>query len=264
MPIEASSLRLLTISGKPSRAGRLHLAPHREHREGRHRDAVIGDQLLRQVLAARQHQAARIAAGVGNAQQLEIARDVLVVGGLAVELLQQVEDDVRLPAPRSRRGSASARTGRRAACTSWPARAQRAHHVVLGLPDVDVLARSGPSSESGGIRSGCRSTRTRSCFIARTTAAATDCRASAPSSRSSSTVKSVDQLPFGARRRAASARGSARSSRRARSRASADTRRSISTPCAGCCARWWRRKVEAAGARWCRGSSEKMRRRSRS
>ena len=101
MPSEASSLRLLTISGSASRARPLDLAPHREHREGRHRDAVIVHQLLRQVLAARQHQAARIAAGIGHAQQFEIARDVLVVDRLAVELLEQVEDDVAASSSRS-------------------------------------------------------------------------------------------------------------------------------------------------------------------
>ncbi len=98
MPSEASWLRLLTISGKREPRRAPDLAPHRKHREGGHRDAVIMHQRLRQILAARQHQAARIAAGIGNAQQFEIARDVLVVGGLAVELLEQIEDDVRLPA----------------------------------------------------------------------------------------------------------------------------------------------------------------------
>jgi len=47
----------------------LHLAADRKHREGRHWNAMIVHQRLRQVLAARQHQAARVAAGVGHAHQ---------------------------------------------------------------------------------------------------------------------------------------------------------------------------------------------------
>jgi hypothetical protein len=53
---------------------------------------------LRQVLAARQHQAARVAARIGHAHQFEVARDVLVVDRLAVELLEQREHHVGLPA----------------------------------------------------------------------------------------------------------------------------------------------------------------------
>ena len=52
---------------------------------------------MRQRLVARQQQAARIAAGVRLAQQLEERDHVLVVGDDAVELLEQVEDDLRLP-----------------------------------------------------------------------------------------------------------------------------------------------------------------------
>ena len=76
----------------------LDLAPHRKHREGRRRHAMIVHELLRQVLAARQHQAARIAAGVGHAQQFEIAHHALVVDRLAVEFLKQVEHHMRLEA----------------------------------------------------------------------------------------------------------------------------------------------------------------------
>ena len=54
-------------------------------------------QLLAQRLVARQQQAARIAAGVRLAQQLEERDHVLVVGDDAVEFLEQVEDDLRLP-----------------------------------------------------------------------------------------------------------------------------------------------------------------------
>ena len=76
----------------------LDLAPHREHGEGRRRHAVIMHELLGKVLAARQHQAARVAAGVGHAQQFEIAHDAVVVDRLAVKLLEQVEHDMRLEA----------------------------------------------------------------------------------------------------------------------------------------------------------------------
>src|SRR5262249_44631814 len=40
------------------------LAPQRKHGEGRQWDAVIDQELLRQILAARQHEPARIAAGI--------------------------------------------------------------------------------------------------------------------------------------------------------------------------------------------------------
>src|SRR6266566_2033635 len=114
------------------------LAPHREDGECRQRDAVIGQQLLGQILAARQHEPARIAAGIGNAQQLEIAGDVLVVDGLAVELLEQIEDDVRFPAldfvaDRLELVLDAARPHLVAGL------AQRAHDVILGLPPVDFL-----------------------------------------------------------------------------------------------------------------------------
>ena len=114
------------------------LAVHGEDGEGRHRNAVIGEKLLGDVLAARQHQAARVAAGIGNAHQFEIAGDVLVVGGLAVELLEQIEDDVRLPAldhvaDRLQLGLHAERPGVVAGG------AQRREHVVFRLPDVDLL-----------------------------------------------------------------------------------------------------------------------------
>ena len=72
-------------------------AAHRKDGEGRHGNSVVMHQRLGEILAAREHQAARIAAGIGDAHQLEIARDVLVVDDLAVELLEQREHRVRLP-----------------------------------------------------------------------------------------------------------------------------------------------------------------------
>ncbi len=99
---------------------------------------MIDQKLLRQVLAAREHEPARIAAGIGHPQQFEIARDVLVIDRFAVKLLEQIENDVRFPAldlvadrlefvldaerPHLVAGSA-----------------QRAHHVVFRLPFVYFL-----------------------------------------------------------------------------------------------------------------------------
>ena len=91
---------------------------------------------LGQILAARQDQAARVAAGVGDLHQLEIARDVLVIDRLVVELLEQREHDVRLESLdlfadrldlllRAERANVMA------------CRAQGADDVVFGLPFVD-------------------------------------------------------------------------------------------------------------------------------
>ena len=116
----------------------LDLAAHRKHREGRRRHAVVMHELLGRVLAARQHQAARIAAGVGHAQQLEIAHHAVVVDRLAVELLQQVEHHMRLEAldrvADRRQLVLDAERHHLVA-----AAAQRADHVVFGLPGVDLL-----------------------------------------------------------------------------------------------------------------------------
>src|SRR4029079_8362535 len=56
-----------------------------------------GEQLLAERLVARQQQPAWITAGVWLAQQLGEGDHVLVVGDDAVELLEQVEDDLGLP-----------------------------------------------------------------------------------------------------------------------------------------------------------------------
>ena len=79
MPIDASWVSDFTISGKlqPLRPPRPRGRRGTTAKSG-HRDAVVGEHLLRQRLVARQHQAARVAAGVGHAQQLEVADDVLV------------------------------------------------------------------------------------------------------------------------------------------------------------------------------------------
>ena len=79
---------------EPLRAA--HGAADLEDGELRHRNAVVGEQLLGEALVARQQQAAGIAAGVRDAQQLEVADDVLIEDRDVVEVLEQVEDDVRL------------------------------------------------------------------------------------------------------------------------------------------------------------------------
>ena len=59
---------------------------------------MVMHQRLRQILAARQHQAARVAAGIGHVHQFEVAGDVLIVDRLAVKLLEQRQHHVGLPA----------------------------------------------------------------------------------------------------------------------------------------------------------------------
>ena len=81
MPMDASSVSDFTISGNSRRFGRRRPGPCGTRPEVGHRNAVIGQQLLRQRLVARQHQAARIAAGVRHPQQFEVAHHVLVEDG---------------------------------------------------------------------------------------------------------------------------------------------------------------------------------------
>ena len=114
------------------------LAAHRIDRKSRQRDAVVGQQLLGQVLAARQYQPARIAPGIGNAQQLEIAGDVLIVHGLAMKLLEQIEHHIGFPALDLVADRLElVLHAQRPHLVSG--RAQRAHDVVLGLPRVNLL-----------------------------------------------------------------------------------------------------------------------------
>ena len=54
-------------------------------------------QLLAERLVTRQQQAARVATRIGLAHQLEERDDVLIVGDDAVEFLQEIENDIRLP-----------------------------------------------------------------------------------------------------------------------------------------------------------------------
>ena len=96
MPIDDSCVSDFTMSGKVSRLGRRGLAAARDHREVRHGNAVVVEQLLRQRLVAREEHAARIAAGVGQPQQFEVADDVLIERADFVKRLEQIERDVRL------------------------------------------------------------------------------------------------------------------------------------------------------------------------
>ncbi len=105
---------------KPELARQHGLAAGPHDREVRHRHAVVGEQLLRQRLVARQDQAARVAAGVGQAQQLQVADDVLIEGGDAGERLQQVEDDVRLERRDGGRGCRCRSSWTPRTRTSWP------------------------------------------------------------------------------------------------------------------------------------------------
>ena len=61
----------------------------------RHRDAVVVEYLFRQCFVARHDHPARVAAGVAEPQQLEVAHDVLIECADLVKRLHQVEHDVR-------------------------------------------------------------------------------------------------------------------------------------------------------------------------
>ena len=138
MPSEASSTVDFTNSGKRSLRGTCRRAPRRNTANCGVGDAVEGEQLLAERLVARQQQAARVAAGVGLAHELEERHHVLVVGDDAVELLEQVEDDVGLPV-----GDRAAQLGEAvehadaAHVVAEPA--QRRGDVVLGAPLFDFL-----------------------------------------------------------------------------------------------------------------------------
>ena len=59
---------------------------------------MVGEELFGERLVAGEDQPARIAPRVRHSQQLEIADDVLIVGGDAGERLHEIEDDLRLEA----------------------------------------------------------------------------------------------------------------------------------------------------------------------
>ena len=130
--------RRLHEQGKTQVLRNARLLAAREHHELRRGHAVIGQQLLRQDLVARQQHAARIAAGVRLMHQLEKRDDMLIVGDDAVEFLQQVEYDVGLPV-----GDGAAQLGQAVAQSQGPDLMafgfQMRNDVVFGAPFVDFL-----------------------------------------------------------------------------------------------------------------------------
>ena len=100
MPIEPSSRAGLTMTGncrscEKSRRPRKRLGEHRRV------DAVEGEDLLRDRLVLRQHQAVGAGAGVPLADQLEEAGDLEVGGVVVGKRLGEVEDQIALH-PRQR------------------------------------------------------------------------------------------------------------------------------------------------------------------
>ena len=84
--------------GNLSRAGRAHAFAARDDRELRHADAVVAENLLGDGLVLAERQAGRAAAGERHAVHFEERDDVLVEGAVVLELVGEVEDDVRLEA----------------------------------------------------------------------------------------------------------------------------------------------------------------------
>jgi hypothetical protein len=97
---------------------------------------VRSEHALRQHLVARQHHPARIAARVALPEELEVGNDVVIVGNDALELVEQIEDDVR--APRVDRRAQLGEIVRHAKNSNLVAElAQRVQNVVLGAELVD-------------------------------------------------------------------------------------------------------------------------------
>jgi hypothetical protein len=69
----------------------------RKQVKGRRCGAVRRQDLFRQYFVLRQHETARIGAGVGLPIHLQVSDDVRFVSRDTGKLLQQVEDEVRLP-----------------------------------------------------------------------------------------------------------------------------------------------------------------------
>jgi hypothetical protein len=109
-----------------------------EHGELRGGDAVEREQLLAERFVARQEQAPRVAARIRLAHQLEKGYHVLVIGDDAVELLEQIEDDIRLPV--GNRAAQLRQTVEHAdAAYVMAALAQRSGDVELRPPLLDLL-----------------------------------------------------------------------------------------------------------------------------
>ena len=150
MPIDASCVSDFTISGKASRFGRRIGRPIRKTSKSGTVDAVIRQQLLRQRLVARQQQPARVAAGVGQLQQLEMADDVLIEDRHVVEAFEQVEGDVRLPL-----------FGRAADVAEVVVDAERAHLVAEAAQRRDDVELGAPRRARRGrcLRGACQAAR---------------------------------------------------------------------------------------------------------
>ena len=84
------------MSGNSSLLGPLDLPVAREDTESRHPNSVVREDLLRQRLVAGQKKPARVASGVGGPLELQVTDDVRVEDRFAIELLEEIEHDVRL------------------------------------------------------------------------------------------------------------------------------------------------------------------------
>src|SRR6185503_1215946 len=237
------------------------LAAHRKHGEGRHRDPAMMHQRLGQILAARQDQATRIAPSIWDLHKLEIAWNVLVIHGLMVKLLEQVEYHMRLET-----FDLVAHRLDFLLHAEWvnfmASRTQGAHDVVFCFPFIDL-----PRGVSlGGVRG--HEVRMHQHQNAQASHSAIHLRRDGPNSACmvlavNNMVKLITSFCLEPAAR--------RSSSRQREIMSSSTASSVSwfspvhraTSCliwARCC----RIKREAACARRCRGSVENSRERSRS
>ena len=137
MPHDAVLDEALDDEGKGEPPWTPDFASDRKDRKVRHRDAMMAHELLREILFAGEHHPAWIAARVGHAHEFEIAHHVLVVRDLALKLHEQIEHDMRLPV--LDRFADRAQLIRHAERVHFvPVGPQRADHVVLGLPTVDL------------------------------------------------------------------------------------------------------------------------------
>jgi hypothetical protein len=109
----------------------------RKDGEPRNGEMVVGNQLLGKSLVPGEHHSARPASGVRNLHQLEEADHVVIEFRASEELLEQIEDDVRLPFVDD--GADRSEFVAHAQGNRFMAElAQRGDHVVLGLPFVRI------------------------------------------------------------------------------------------------------------------------------
>src|SRR5207245_6677636 len=137
IPSDASSTVDLTNSGKRSFRGTWKCAPRGNTANcgvamrWKARSCLLSD-------LSREQEPARIAAGVGLAHQLEKGHHVLIVGDDAVEFLEQVEHDVRLPLG-DRAAQLRQAVEHAEAAHVMLELAERRDDVVLGAPLLDFL-----------------------------------------------------------------------------------------------------------------------------